>query len=138
MCSTLVSIPPSERNRQVAQLRKTLALLASDHPGEVCAAAAAAARLLPILDCDGWGALVDRAFAQPAPQPPPPRPGSALDPRAQAAWCLSWPQRAHLSQWEAGFLASVRTWRGRPTPGQLAKLAEIRRRLSAGNGERGA
>lgn len=116
-------LAPADRHKIVQCSR----LLASNHDGEVLAAARAATRLLRARGLD-WADIIrdpDRqtSSADWASSPPPqPTPMPAW--KQTVAACLAHPDR--LSEWEAGFLAGLRRfpYLSRKQAWHLARIAE--------------
>jgi hypothetical protein len=116
--------------RTADRLAKLIALLGSDHDGEVVAAARAATRLMREHDLD-WHDLIEAALR------PAPATGASIgrtaapsgDEREVVARC--WRQRDRMNGWETQFVASLMRWCGRFLPKQAAKLRSISHRLRA-------
>lgn len=117
--------------RVAERAAKTAALLASDRPGEVAAAAAATIRLLASLGLD-FAEVIRRGIAAPPPQPMV-QPSTAPT-RWQPAWAkLAW-LRQHdrlLTTWERGFVASLERQAATLTERQRTVLDDVVARVVA-------
>ena len=129
MTALVPHIPDRDRRRLIG----TVALLSSDQPGEVFAAAQAAIRLLQPHRTT-LAELIEKALT-PTPWPESLRPGPAraTDHRHLARMCIS---MAHLlSSWEYNFVLDISHRHGPLTPKQLAKLKAIEAKIEAGRDE---
>lgn len=100
----------------VARLSKVLGMLGSDHDGEIAAAGRRAHRLLRDAGLT-WPEVLQ-------PMLPPPKPEVDDDPLDHGAACaslLNWPG---LTDWERGFVTSLRKFK-RLSDKQLAVLREL-------------
>jgi|GEM_PF-5156310 len=117
-------LPDRDRRRLVG----TVALLSSDQPGEVFAAAQAAIRLLRPHRTT-LAELIEKALPQtptPWPEAHRPDPARASDHRPRARSCLA---MSHLNDWERQFLTSILHWDGPLTERQQAKLDAIEAKI---------
>jgi hypothetical protein len=117
------ALPP----QQLDKLAKVAALLASDKPGEVVAAATAATRILRAHDLS-WQDLVRAITAAPEPgRDAEPDPAPEADWRADVALCLA--QSHLLTGWERDFLRELRRRFRCLSPKQVQVLGQIRERV---------
>jgi hypothetical protein len=100
------------------KLGKVLALLTSDHEGEVIAAARAACAMLDRAGMT-WPELAEQLVNGVPPEhhydsyePPPRKPRYPYREAADEALQFSIDKRITLSMFEVNFLGTVRTWRG--------------------------
>jgi hypothetical protein len=113
----------------VPMLGKLVPRLASNHPGEVAATAAAITRVLATNKLD-WHDLTAALLRpqQPArPATEQPRRAAEQDWRELLAYCIRYAHR--LRERECDFLDSLERWDGEPTEKQLAWLKAIARKL---------
>ncbi len=102
------------------KLAKIVSLLGSDHDGERSAAAAVATRILRDHGMT-WADLVPVGTAAPT----RPAPASTAVLPQEIARRVLLDKRHLLSPWEVQFAESVARWRGRVTPKQAARLAQL-------------
>lgn len=114
------------------KLRQAILLLASDHPGEVAAAASAITRMLKAQSRD-WHWLADQLDAPLPVVKPVPRSRSRPAYEANHVWMASQcVANEHLFRSrELEFLESMIDWDREPTPAQAKWLNDLYRRVQA-------
>lgn len=115
-----------------AKLVGILGRLGSDFDGERAAAGLLASRLLRDRGLS-WDDVIHAPGSRQAHRPPCPEPPPAAGPGTAWRDDLAFCQRhmAELDEWPADFVASISAWRKSLSPEQVAKLAQIARKLRA-------